>query len=222
MRQVARADDQLARTRFELPVAEGEGEPAFGHIPELVVIGVHVARRPGALALPDRHARRRSGTAGGRLDDDKRTGHPDRARPRGGVSSGERQQLLERPHVRRIAQLTDPLQRLQPLVATACDVTSRLAPLYEIVRSSATDEQVRDLLDRHEDQRWSTLRAFVALIEANLPPDLTPDEATDRLYALLSHEMYWLLVRKRRWSATRWRDHVTRQAHHQLLPEQGN
>lgn len=128
--------------------------------------------------------------------------------------------LLERPRVRRIARLAHPRQRLQRVVAIACDVTSRLAPLYEIVRSSASDEQVRDLLDRHEEQRWHTLRAFVALIEADLPADLTPDEATDRLYALLSHEMYWLLVRKRRWSATRWCDHVTEQARYQLLPEQ--
>jgi len=35
---------------------------------------------------------------------------------------------------------------------------------------------------------------------------------TDRLYALLSHDVYWLLVRRRRWNGARWRQHVTEQA----------
>jgi AcrR family transcriptional regulator len=133
------------------------------------------------------------------------------------VGDSDAAPLLERPQVRRAARIADPLRRLERLVAIACDVTSRLAPLYEIVRTGATDEQVRELLDRHEDQRWRTLRAFVALLEPDLPDGLTPEEATDRLYALLSHEVYWLLVRRRGWSAARWRTHVSRDAARQLL-----
>ena len=125
--------------------------------------------------------------------------------------------LLERPHIRRIAQLPDPIRRLQRVVTVSCDITQRLAPLYEIVRSGAADGDVRDLLDRHEQQRWNTLHAFAAMLDKELSTDLDLDEAADRLYALLSHDVYWLLVHRRHWSATRWRQHVTEQAAHQLL-----
>jgi len=125
--------------------------------------------------------------------------------------------LLERPVVRAIAGLPGPTQRLERLVGIACEVTSRLAPLYEVVRGGAADEQIRDLLDRHEDQRWRTLRAFVEMLGDGLAAGLTPDDAADRLYALLSHEVFWLLVRRRGWSVGQWRDHVTQEAGRQLL-----
>ncbi|MGH3492942.1 MAG: TetR/AcrR family transcriptional regulator [Sciscionella sp.] len=126
--------------------------------------------------------------------------------------------LLDRPHVRRIAQIGDPLRRLQRIVNVTCDITQRLAPLYEIVRSGAADDDVRELLDRHEEQRWQTLRALVGLLDGSLGHDLELDEAADVLYALLSHDVYWLLVHRRQWSVTHWRRHVSDQAQRQLLP----
>lgn len=126
--------------------------------------------------------------------------------------------LLERPHVRRIAQIGDPVRRLHRIVTVSCDITQRLAPLYEIIRSGATDDDVRELLDRHEEQRWQSLRALVSMLDGTLSPDVDPDEAADRLYALLSHDVHWLLVHRRQWNITRWRQHVTDQATRQLLP----
>lgn len=134
------------------------------------------------------------------------------------VGDREEVPLLERPPVRRIARIADPQRRLERLVGVACDVTSRLAPLYEVVRGGAADDEVRELLDRHEDQRWRTLRAFLALLESDLRGGLDPEEATDRLYALASHEVYWLLVRRRGWTVARWRAHVADEAARQLLP----
>lgn len=125
--------------------------------------------------------------------------------------------LLDRPEVTRIRRTTDPLGRLQRVVALACDVTQRLAPVYEIVRSGAADAEIRDLLDRHEQQRWQTLRSLAGLLESDLPAEVDVDEATDRLYALLSHEVLWLLVQRRGWSASRWRTYITEQAARQLL-----
>jgi AcrR family transcriptional regulator len=127
--------------------------------------------------------------------------------------------VLERPQVRRIAQIPDALRRLQRIVTVTCDITQRVAPLYEIVRSGAADGDVRELLDRHEEQRWRSLRALAAMLDGELAAGLELDAAADRLYALLSHEHYWLLVHRRRWTSTRWRQHVTEQAARQLLPE---
>jgi len=124
--------------------------------------------------------------------------------------------LLQRPEVERIATDADPVRRLQRVVTIAVDVTERLAPLYEIVRGGAADADVRELLDRHEEQRRRSLRALVELVADDLR-DLDVDEAADRLYALLSHEVYWLLVQRRGWSAGRWRNHVATEARRQLL-----
>jgi AcrR family transcriptional regulator len=128
--------------------------------------------------------------------------------------------LLQRPRVRRIAALADPVRRLRRAVAVLCDVTDRVASLYEIARGGATDDEVRALLDRHEQQRWETHRALVALVADDLRPGLDADEAADRLYALVSHDVYWLLVERRGWSRQRWRRYAEREAVRQLLPEQ--
>lgn len=125
--------------------------------------------------------------------------------------------LLQRPEVARIAGVTDPARRLRRVVALAVGVTERLAPVYEIVRGGAADADVRDLLDRHEEQRWRSLRELVALVVDDLGGALGADDAADLLYALLSHDVYWLLVRRRGWSAARWRQYVTDEACRQLL-----
>lgn len=125
--------------------------------------------------------------------------------------------LLDRPHVRRIAQIRDPVQRLRRIVTVSCDITQRLAPLYEIVRGGAADDNVRELLDRHEQQRWYSLHTFATMLEGELHPGLDVDEAADRLYTLLSHDVHWLLVHRRRWSNSRWRQHLSAEAERQLL-----
>jgi len=126
--------------------------------------------------------------------------------------------LLDRRHVRRIKQIADPHKRLEHIVAATCDITQRVAPLYELVRSSAADSEVGDVLDRHEDQRWQTMRAFADMLDGELVSDMGVDEAAERLYALLSHEVHWLLVHRRGWSRARWRRYVVNEAARQLLP----
>lgn len=125
--------------------------------------------------------------------------------------------LLERPQVRQLRELDAPEQRLQQVVTVAADITERLAPLYEIVRSGAADADVSGLLDRHEGQRWQSLRAMCQQLDGSLAAAVDLDEAADRLYALLSHETYWLLVQRRGWAADRWRRYIHAEAMNQLL-----
>lgn len=125
--------------------------------------------------------------------------------------------LLERPEVTGILRVKDPLRRLGQVVDVAADVTARLAPLYELVRSGAVDEEVRVVLDRHEDRRYRTLRALAGMVEDGLKPGVSVDRATDRLYALLSHEVFWLLVHRRGWSDTEWRRYVKTELVDQLM-----
>lgn len=125
--------------------------------------------------------------------------------------------LLDRPQVRRIPQIGDPARRLQRIVAICCDVTERVAPVYEIVRSGAADPEIKELLDRHEQQRWQTQRTLLRMLNGAASPNIDPVADVDWTYALLSHEMYWLLVRRCGWSPQQWRHHVADQATRQLL-----
>lgn len=126
--------------------------------------------------------------------------------------------LLERPQVKRLTKVTEARRLLHQIVRVATDITERLAPLYEIVRGGTTDPAIGELLDRHEAQRWQSLHHMTAMLEGELAPGLSIENATDCLYSLLSHEVFWLLVHRRGWSATRWRQHVTAVAERQLLP----
>ena len=125
--------------------------------------------------------------------------------------------LLERPQVKRLAAVRNPARRLEHLVDVAADVTERLAPVYELVRSGAADAEVRELLDRHEERRWRSLRTMADELANDLADGIDADEATDRLYALLSHETYWLLVHRRGWPNTRWRRYINAEAASQLI-----
>jgi AcrR family transcriptional regulator len=126
--------------------------------------------------------------------------------------------LLERPAVRRLAKAADPTNRLGRAVSLLCDVTERVAPLYEIARSGATDPEVGALLDRHERERRQTHRALIDLVVGDLQDGVGAEEAADRLYALVSHDVYWLLVRRCGWPSQRWRRYSRREAARQLLP----
>ena len=125
--------------------------------------------------------------------------------------------LLQRPEVTAVNRVEDPVRRLGRVVQVAADITSRLAPLYELVRSGAVDDEVREVLDRHEDQRYRTLRALAGTVEAGLRPDVSVEQATDRLYALLSHDVFWLLVHRRGWSGHQWRRYVETELVGQLM-----
>jgi AcrR family transcriptional regulator len=126
--------------------------------------------------------------------------------------------LLERPAVKKLATIADPGSRLHRVVALLCDVTERVAPLYEIARGGSIDSEVKTLLDRQEGQRRTTHRALTAFVADDLQSGLAAEEAADRLYALISHDMYWLLVERCGWSRQRWRRLAQQEAARQLLP----
>ncbi len=126
--------------------------------------------------------------------------------------------LLDRPAAKRVAAAAAPADRLRRAVKLVCEVTERVAPLYEIARAGAIDPEVRALLNRHEQERWQTHNALTGLIVGDLRSGLDLKEATDRLYALVSHDVYWLLVKRRGWTANQWQRFAQEEARHQLLP----
>lgn len=96
---------------------------------------------------------------------------------------------------------------LDHLVHGAGGILARIAPLAEVMRTAATiDPELSRLWNDDGDPRFAVYataaRSLVTKPDAR--PGLTAEEAADVMFALLSPELYLILVRDRGWSAGRW------------------
>ena len=113
----------------------------------------------------------------------------------------------ERPEVRSLLADPDPRVQLAGFVAITVQVNTRVAPLYGILVSAAgTDPDAADQLDELTRQRQQGQRAIArSLARAGaLAPHLRERDAADLIHALLSPELYRLLVLDRGWSPDRY------------------
>ena len=114
----------------------------------------------------------------------------------------------------------DARTRLQRAVAFGRQVMERSADVQRIMRSAAdSDPEVAAALDEAERRRF---RDSMAIVEAIAGDDgfregIDRRTAADLLFAATSYEMYELLIQRRRWSAGRYSEGVTRVLD-QLLP----
>lgn len=140
------------------------------------------------------------------------------------VGDHEAVPMPDRPHVRALLEDPDPRAQLAGFVAITVDVNSRIAPIYGILVSAAgSDADAAALLEelnrqRHEGQR--RLAASLARRRA-LRPGLRERDAADVVHALLSPEVYRLLVVDRRWKPARYERWLTDLMVDQLLEVQG-
>ena len=128
--------------------------------------------------------------------------------------------LAGRPHVRTLLADPDPRVQLAGFVAIASDVNSRVAPIYRILVSAAgSDPDAAALLDELTSQRHEGQRLIArSLARAGaLPTDLRERDAADVIHALMSPELYRLLVVDRRWKPERYERWLTEVLSDQLL-----
>ena len=128
--------------------------------------------------------------------------------------------LAERPHVRALVGDPDPRVQLGGFVAIAADVNSRVAPIYRILVSAAgSDRDAAALLGELTHQRQEGQRMIArSLARAGaLRADLRERDAADVIHALMSPEMYRLLVVDRRWKLERYERWLTALLCDQLL-----
>lgn len=114
---------------------------------------------------------------------------------------------LERPWTRQALAACDPVEQLRLQVAGAADIYVRAAALLDVVRSAAaTDADLAQVWDTNIEQRRTVQRAFAAALarKATLRSGLTIDDAADIALAILSPEIYNLLVTGRSWTPARW------------------
>ena len=136
------------------------------------------------------------------------------------VGDDEAVPMAERPQVRSALGTGDPRAQLARFVEIAVQVNTRIGPLYRILVSAAgTDPEAAAQLDELTRQRQEGQRMIArALARARaLRPELKERDAADLVHALLSPELYRLLVLDRGWSPERYARWLEATAADQLL-----
>jgi AcrR family transcriptional regulator len=137
------------------------------------------------------------------------------------VGDDESVPLADRPEVRSLVADGDPREQLAGFVALTAQVHARTAPLYRVLVSAAgTDADAAALLDDLTRQRQQGQRVIArSLARAGaLRPELRERDAADVIHAVLSPEMYRLLVLDRGWKAERYERWLAELLVEQLLP----
>lgn len=129
--------------------------------------------------------------------------------------------MAERPAVQTLLADPDPRAQLAGFVGVAAQINSRTAPIYRIlVSAAASDPDAATLLDELTRQRQDgQARIARSLARAKaLRPGLRERDAADIIHALLSPELYRLLVVDRGWPVERYQKWLTETLVEQLLP----
>lgn len=129
--------------------------------------------------------------------------------------------VAERPQVQTLADGPDPREQLAGFAAFVAQVNARVAPIYRILVSAAdTDPEAAALLDGVTRQRQQGQRVIARSLSRSgaLRPGVRERDAADMIHALLSPELYRLLVVDRTWPVARYQRWLTDLLIDQLLP----
>ena len=136
------------------------------------------------------------------------------------VGDHENVPMADRPQVRSLVDHSNPRAQLAGFVGITVRVNERIAPLYRILVSAAgTDRDAAGLLDELTRQRQRGQRTIArSLARAGaLRPELRERDAADVIHALMSPELYRLLVVDRAWKPDRYERWLARILDDQLL-----
>jgi AcrR family transcriptional regulator len=115
--------------------------------------------------------------------------------------------LEDRPHVRALLSDQDPKKQLSGFAGITRGIMSRAEPVHRILVSAAgSDPDAASLLTeqtRHRQQGQAGIARSLARAGA-LRPKLAERDAADIIHALMSPEVYRLLVRDRGWPPERY------------------
>jgi TetR/AcrR family transcriptional regulator, regulator of autoinduction and epiphytic fitness len=129
--------------------------------------------------------------------------------------------VLDRPRTRAAAAGADAATRLAGFVHIAVEVNRRTLPIYRILVSAAgSDPDASALLadlTRQRDEGQGHLARSLARA-GDLRDDLSARDAADVVHALLSPDLYQLLVADRGWSPERYEQWLLEMLVDQLLP----
>lgn len=116
----------------------------------------------------------------------------------------------------------EPCQRIAGFVALTASINGRLFELYPVLVNAAdADREAEAYLEdlAAQRQRGQGLLAKSLASSASLRSTVSEHDATDIIHALMSPEIYRLLVHDRRWKPERYASWLTATLIAQLLPE---
>jgi AcrR family transcriptional regulator len=129
--------------------------------------------------------------------------------------------LAERSHVRTLLADTDPRKQLAGFAGVTSGIMTRTEPLHRIlVGAAGSDPDAAALLaeqTRHRQQGQAQIARALARAGA-LRPKLRERDAADIIHALMSPEVYRLLVHDRGWPPERYEQWLGQILIDQLLP----
>lgn len=137
------------------------------------------------------------------------------------VGDDETVPMADRPQVQALLADSDPRSQLAGFAKVTAEVNARVAPLYRILVSAAgSDPEAAALLGELTHQRHAGQRQIArALARAGaLRPELRERDAADIVHALVSPEVYRLLVVDRQWKPDRYEQWLASILIQQLLP----
>jgi AcrR family transcriptional regulator len=131
------------------------------------------------------------------------------------VGDDEPVPLLDRPWVAQMRAATDAASAVALWCEQSAVIFARVAPILRIVRDAATtDPDMAAQWHANQQQRRTAHRMLAEHLAERgaLRPDVTVEQASDILYALISIELYVLLITDCGWTPDRWKQWTTRAA----------
>jgi AcrR family transcriptional regulator len=129
--------------------------------------------------------------------------------------------VQDRPHVCALLADPDPQNRLSGFAGITCGIMARTEPVYRIlVSAAASDRDAAALLaeqTRYRQQGQAQIARSLAR-SGLLRPGMRERDAADIIHALMSPEVYRLLVGDRGWTPQRYQQWLTATLVDQLLP----
>ncbi|GAA2755854.1 TetR/AcrR family transcriptional regulator [Actinopolymorpha rutila] len=126
---------------------------------------------------------------------------------------------MDRPWFREAIDQPSAAEQLEAHVHGTRRILDRVAPITEMVRTAAlTNPDLLDLWERDANPRHvvQTAAAQALASKPDAVSDLSVAEIADRLYGVLSPELYLLLVRDRGWEPGDWESWALDTLRHQL------
>ena len=135
------------------------------------------------------------------------------------VGDDEPVALLDRPQFREMSDEPEPRQFLERWIGSGREILERVAPLMAVVRDAAgADPDMAAQWAANQQQRATAYGEFARQLADRdaLRTDVGVDDAVDILLALVSFEVYLILL-DRGWTPQRWQEWMTDQVAAALL-----
>ncbi len=135
------------------------------------------------------------------------------------VVAGDDDEVLmtQRPSFTAIASEREATRQVEMLAALIASTQERSAPVQAAYReAAAVDAAVAANLDAELRRRHETFANVIDMIDA-ARLRRSPEESTDTAWSIGSSEVYLLLRVRRRWSAKKYKDWLTRTLTEQLV-----